>query len=46
MIGDSWVGAGWTLTPEVLPDAAGGTRPPALLTHVLTVHARAIAARD
>ncbi|XRQ04512.1 TerD family protein [Actinomadura welshii] len=46
MIGDSWVGAGWTLNPEVLPDTAGGTRPPALLTHVLDAHARSIAAHD
>ncbi|WP_433472489.1 TerD family protein [Spirillospora sp. CA-142024] len=41
-IGDSWVGAEWTLTPEVLPDAAGGTRAPALFSHVLSTHARAI----
>ncbi|GAA0554176.1 TerD family protein [Actinomadura livida] len=46
MIGDSWVGAGWNLTPEVLPDTAAGTRAPALLTHVLTAHARSIAAHD
>ena len=44
-IGDSWVGLPWTLTPEVLPDAADGTRPPALLAHVLDAHARAIASR-
>jgi hypothetical protein len=42
-IGDSWVGMDWTLTPEVLPDTAGGTRAPALFTHVLDVHARTIA---
>ncbi|MEU8123696.1 TerD family protein [Spirillospora sp. NPDC049024] len=40
-IADSWVGAEWTLTPDVLPDTQGGTRPPALFTHVLGVHARA-----
>ncbi|MGI5200123.1 TerD family protein [Spirillospora sp. CA-108201] len=40
-IGDSWVGAEWTLTPEVLPDTAGGSRVPALFAHVLGVHARA-----
>ncbi|URM94055.1 TerD family protein [Actinomadura madurae] len=42
-IGDSWVGVDWTLTPEVLPDAGDGTRPPALFTHVLGAHARSIA---
>jgi hypothetical protein len=42
-IADSWVGTDWTLAPDVLPDAAGGTRPPALFAHVLGVHARAIA---
>ncbi|MEV3924566.1 TerD family protein [Actinomadura coerulea] len=39
-IGDSWVGAEWTLTPDVLPDTAGGTRTPALFAHVLGIHAR------
>ncbi|TDD74277.1 TerD family protein [Actinomadura rubrisoli] len=42
-IGDSWVGNDWTLTPEVLPDGGDGSRPPALLTHVLAAHARALA---
>jgi stress response protein SCP2 len=46
VIADSWVGTDWTLTPEVLPDAAGGTRAPALLAHVLGVHARALASYD
>ncbi|GGT84564.1 TerD family protein [Actinomadura citrea] len=40
-IGDSWVGAEWALTPEVLPDTAGGSRVPALFAHVLGIHARA-----
>lgn len=35
-VGDSWVGMDWTLTPDVLPDAANATRPPALLAHVLS----------
>lgn len=39
-IGDSWVGAEWTLTPDVLPDTVGGTRAPALFAHVLGIHAR------
>lgn len=42
-IADSWVGADWTLTPDVLPDAGDGTRPPSLFAHVLGAHARAIA---
>lgn len=42
-IGDSWVGTDWTLTPEVLADAVGATRAPALFAHVLGAHARAIA---
>ncbi|TDC79362.1 stress protein, partial [Actinomadura sp. 7K507] len=42
-IADSWVGTDWTLTPETLPDTAGGTRAPALLTHVLDAHARSLA---
>ncbi|MFI0479049.1 TerD family protein [Actinomadura sp. 9N215] len=45
-IADSWVGTDWTLTPEVLPDAGDGTRAPALLTHVLGVHARTLASYD
>ncbi|MEU8799431.1 TerD family protein [Spirillospora sp. NPDC048819] len=45
-IADSWVGADWTLTPEVLPDAAGGARAPALFAHVLGAHARTIASYD
>lgn len=45
-VGDGWVGIDWTLTPEVLPDAGDGTRPPALLAHVLAAHARAIASYD
>ncbi|GLZ09029.1 hypothetical protein Acsp03_64950 [Actinomadura sp. NBRC 104412] len=45
-VGDSWVGIDWTLTPEVLPDGGDGTRPPALLTHVLDAHARTIASYD
>ncbi|MFI0353422.1 TerD family protein [Actinomadura sp. 9N407] len=45
-IGDSWVGMDWTLTPEVLPDGGDGTRPPALLAHVLGAHARTIASYD
>ncbi|WP_141584905.1 TerD family protein [Actinomadura sp. WMMA1423] len=40
-IADSWVGAEWTLTPEVLPDTVGGTRAPALFAHVLGTHSRA-----
>ncbi|GAA4231786.1 hypothetical protein GCM10022254_29980 [Actinomadura meridiana] len=45
-IADSWVGTDWTLTPETLPDAAGGTRAPALLAHVLSTHARVLASYD
>ncbi|MFF5258019.1 TerD family protein [Actinomadura viridis] len=46
-IADSWVGADWTLTPDVLPDgAAAGSRAPALFAHVLGVHSRAIASYD
>jgi stress response protein SCP2 len=45
-IGDSWVGMDWTLTPEVLPDGGDGSRPPALLAHVLGAHARTIATYD
>ncbi|RKS76932.1 stress response protein SCP2 [Actinomadura pelletieri DSM 43383] len=45
-IGDSWVGTDWTLTPDVLPDAADTTKPPALFAHVLGVHARALASYD
>ncbi|MGP4022467.1 TerD family protein [Actinomadura sp. 3N407] len=45
-IADSWVGTDWTLTPEVLPDAAGGARAPALFAHVLGAHARTIASYD
>ncbi|NVI90182.1 stress protein, partial [Actinomadura sp. BRA 177] len=44
-IADSWVGTDWTLTPDVLPDAAGG-QAPALLTHVLSLHARTLASYD
>lgn len=44
-IADSWVGTDWTLTPDVLPDAAG-PHAPALLTHVLSLHARALASYD
>lgn len=40
-IGDSWVGAEWTLLPDVLPDTVGGSRAPALFAHVLGIHARA-----
>ncbi|WP_119727122.1 TerD family protein [Thermomonospora amylolytica] len=42
-IADPWVGTDWTLTPDVLPDAGDGTRPPSLFSHVLGAHARAIA---
>ncbi|TMR02973.1 TerD family protein [Actinomadura soli] len=45
-IADSWVGTDWTLTPEVLPDAGDGSRAPALLAHVLGVHARTLASYD
>ncbi|TDD33413.1 stress protein [Actinomadura sp. KC06] len=45
-IADSWVGTDWTLTPEVLPDAADGSRAPALFAHVLGVHARTLASYD
>ena len=45
-IADSWVGTDWTLTPETLPDAAGGSRAPALFAHVLDAHARTIASYD
>jgi hypothetical protein len=44
-IADSWVGTDWTLTPDVLPDAAGA-QAPALFTHVLGMHARALASYD
>lgn len=44
-IADNWVGADWTLTPDVLPDAAGG-QAPALLAHVLALHARTLASYD
>ncbi|GAA2444060.1 hypothetical protein GCM10010191_70910 [Actinomadura vinacea] len=46
MVGDSWVGVDWTLTPEVLPDGGDGSRAPALLAHVLGAHARTIASYD
>ncbi|MEU5882660.1 TerD family protein [Spirillospora sp. NPDC047279] len=42
-VADPWVGADWTLTPDVLPDAGDGRRAPALLAHVLGAHARTIA---
>ncbi|GAA2638451.1 TerD family protein [Actinomadura fulvescens] len=42
-VADGWVGADWTLTPDVLQDAGDGTRPPSLLAHVLGAHARTIA---
>ncbi|MFG2006492.1 TerD family protein [Spirillospora sp. NPDC048911] len=42
-VADSWVGADWTLTPDVLQDAGDGTRAPSLLAHVLGAHARTIA---
>lgn len=45
-IADSWVGTDWTLIPEMLPDAAGGSRAPALFAHVLGAHARTIASYD
>ncbi|WP_030171316.1 TerD family protein [Spirillospora albida] len=45
-VGDGWVGIEWTLTPEVLPDGGDGTRPSALLAHVLGTHARGIASYD
>ncbi|WUI01232.1 TerD family protein [Spirillospora sp. NBC_00431] len=45
-IADSWVGTDWTLTPEVLPDAADVTRAPALLAHVLGAHGRSLASYD
>lgn len=45
-IADSWVGADWTLTPDVLPDAADGSRAPALFAHVLDAHARTLASHD
>ncbi|MEO3787111.1 TerD family protein [Actinocorallia sp. B10E7] len=41
VLSDAWVGGDWILTPEVLPDGAG-TRPPALLGHVLNAHGRII----
>ncbi|MFB4309824.1 TerD family protein [Actinomadura sp. GTD37] len=41
-IADSWVGADWNLTPDVLSDAAG-SQAPSLFTHVLSAHARTIA---
>ncbi|CNF31374.1 Uncharacterised protein [Mycobacterium tuberculosis] len=44
-IADSWIGADWTLTPDILPDAAGG-HAPALLAHVLALHARTLASYD
>jgi stress response protein SCP2 len=44
-ITDSWVGTSWTLTPDVLPDAGDGTRPPSLFSHVLGAHARTIASQ-
>ncbi|MFA1551439.1 TerD family protein [Actinomadura chokoriensis] len=44
-IGDSWVGTDWTLTPDVLPDAAGA-HAPALFSHVLSLHARTLASYD
>lgn len=44
-IADSWVGTDWTLTPDVLPDAAGA-QAPALFAHVLGLHARALASYD
>jgi hypothetical protein len=43
VIADPWVGADWTVTPDVLPDAGGGTRAPALFAHILGTHARAVA---
>ncbi|MGH3242583.1 MAG: TerD family protein, partial [Spirillospora sp.] len=46
IIADSWVGTDWTLTPEVLPDAADGTRAPALFAHVLGAHGRTLASYD
>ncbi|TDD58830.1 hypothetical protein E1293_46795 [Actinomadura darangshiensis] len=45
-VADSWVGAEWTLTPEVLPDAGAGTHAPALFSHVLATHARSTAPHD
>ncbi|WP_067807485.1 TerD family protein [Actinomadura formosensis] len=45
-IGDSWVGMDWTLTPDVLPDAADGSQAPALFAHVLSLHAHTIASHD
>ncbi|MFE9101779.1 TerD family protein [Actinomadura geliboluensis] len=44
-IADSWVGTDWTLTPDVLPDAADA-QAPALFAHVLGLHARALASYD
>ncbi|MEU8347236.1 TerD family protein [Spirillospora sp. NPDC048832] len=44
-IADSWVGTDWTLSPDVLPDAAGA-QAPALFAHVLGLHARALASYD
>ncbi|WP_106402467.1 TerD family protein [Actinocorallia populi] len=41
VLSDAWVGGDWALTPDVLFDGAG-TRPPALLSHVLNVHSRII----
>lgn len=43
MIHDPWVGTGWIITPDVLPDVGDGSRPPALFTHVAVAHARAAA---
>ncbi|MCD0447685.1 TerD family protein [Actinocorallia sp. API 0066] len=40
-LSDPWVGGTWTLTPDLLPDAALD-RPPALLTHVLNTHAKVL----
>ncbi|MFA1541718.1 TerD family protein [Actinomadura monticuli] len=44
-IADSWVGTDWTLTPDVLADAAASTAP-ALFSHVLGLHARTLASYD
>ena len=44
-IADSWVGTDWTLTPDVLPDAAASTAP-ALFSHVVAQHARTLASYD
>ncbi|WP_433332172.1 TerD family protein [Spirillospora sp. CA-294931] len=45
-LADSWVGTDWTLTPDVMADSVGGTRPPSLFSHVVNTHARTLASYD